>query len=116
MGPKHKAAERCAIFDPVKDELITDGNEILSTTLKYNIGVLTKNKVAEQDLPEVINKNKLHEQEIYDTKKGEPLSVETYQAILKHLKNKNKYMFRHINKAGTHFQDTYMARNGMQNF
>ena len=36
MGPKHKAAERCAIFDPVTEELITDENEILSTTQKYN--------------------------------------------------------------------------------
>ena len=53
MGQKHKAAKRCAIFDPVIDKLITDENEILSTTLKYNIGVLTKNKVAEQDIPEV---------------------------------------------------------------
>ena len=56
MGPKHKAPERCAIFDPVTEEMITDENEILATTLKYNIGVLTKNKVAEQDLPEVIKK------------------------------------------------------------
>ena len=37
MGPKHKAAERWAIFDPVTEELITDKNEILATTLKYNI-------------------------------------------------------------------------------
>ena len=41
MGPKHKPAEMCAIFDPVTNKLITDKNEILSTTLKYNIGVLT---------------------------------------------------------------------------
>ena len=69
----------CAIFDPVTDKLITDENEILSTTLKYNIGVLTKNKVAEQDLPEVGNKNNLHEWVINDTTKGEPLTVKTYE-------------------------------------
>ena len=34
MGPKHKQGERCAIFDPVTNELITDENKILSTTLK----------------------------------------------------------------------------------
>ena len=34
MGHKHKAPERCAIFDPVTEELITDENEILATTLK----------------------------------------------------------------------------------
>ena len=54
-GPRHKVPERCAIFDPKTEELITDENEILATTLKYNIGVLTKNKVVKQDLPEVWN-------------------------------------------------------------
>ena len=58
MGPKHKIPERCAIFDSVTEELITDENEILATTLKYNIGVLTKNKVATKDLPEVMKKKK----------------------------------------------------------
>ena len=46
MGQKHKIPELCAIFSPVTEELITDENEILATTLKYNICVLTKNKVA----------------------------------------------------------------------
>ena len=49
MGPKNKPSERCAIFDPVTNELIKDKNEMLSTTLKYNIWVLTKNGIAEQD-------------------------------------------------------------------
>ena len=75
MGPKHKAAERCAIFDPVTEELITDENKIQATTLKYKIGVLTKNKVTEQDMPEVISKNELHEKIMKDTTKGEPLTV-----------------------------------------
>ena len=35
----YKVPERCAIFDPKTEELITDENEILATTLKYNIGV-----------------------------------------------------------------------------
>ena len=56
LGPKHKITERCALFGPKTEELITDENEILATTLKYNIGVLTKNKVATQDLPEVLEK------------------------------------------------------------
>ena len=61
------------------NELITNENEILSTTLKYNIGVLTKNKVAEQDLPEIEEKNKLHECVMNDTSKNEPLAVKTFQ-------------------------------------
>ena len=47
-----------------------------------------------------------------DITKGEPLSAKTYKAVLKHLKNKNKNMFRHITKAGQYFQDAmyiYMA-------
>ena len=36
IGPKHKPAEGMAIFNPVTNELITDENEILATTLKYN--------------------------------------------------------------------------------
>ena len=60
MGPKHKVPERTALFDPKTAELLTDKNEILAATLKYNIGVLTKNKVAKQDLPEVCEKNTLH--------------------------------------------------------
>ena len=90
MGPKHKAAERCAIFDPVTEELITDENEILATTLKYNIGVLTKNKVTEQDMPAVKSKNELHKKIMKDNTKGEPLTVETYNTVLKHLKNKQQ--------------------------
>ena len=38
--------------------------------------------------------------------------METYKTVIKHLKNKNKNMFHHINKAGTYFQDAmfiYMA-------
>ena len=60
MGPKHKPAERCTIYDPVTNELITDENEILSTTLKYNIGVLPKNKIAEQDIPEAVEQKLIH--------------------------------------------------------
>ena len=96
IGSKHKATERCTIFDPVTEELITDESEILATTLKYNIGVLTKNKVAEQDIPEVEKQNKLHEWLMNDT---------TYKDVLKHLKKKSY-------KCGELFQDAmfiYMA-------
>ena len=100
IGPKHKPAERMAIFDPVTNELITDENKILATTLKYNIGVLTKNNVQQQDIPEAIEKITLHESVMKDTTKGEPLSEKTYKDVIAHLKKKNKNMFRHINKAG----------------
>ena len=57
-------------FKHKEEELITDKNEILATTLKYNIGVLTKNKVSEKDIPEIEKRNKLHEWVINDTSKG----------------------------------------------
>ena len=53
MGPKHKATERCTIFN-------------------NNIGVLTKNIVTKKDMPKVISKNELHEKIMKDTTKGEP--------------------------------------------
>ena len=40
-----------------------------------------------------------------ETTKGEPQREKTYKDVLKHFKNKNKNMFRHINKAGEEFQD-----------
>ena len=104
MGPKHKVHERTAIFDPKTEKLLSEENEILASTLKYNIGVLTKNKVTTQDLPEVQLKNKDHEDIMKDKTKGEKLKIKTYKAVLKHIKKKNKNMFCHINKAGEQFK------------
>ena len=36
MGPKHKVPERTALFDPNTAELLTDENEIIAATVKYN--------------------------------------------------------------------------------
>ena len=66
---------------------------------------LTKKRVAEQDIPKVENKNKLHEGVMNDSTKGEPLAIKTFQDVLNHFKKKNKNMFRHINKSGSLFQD-----------
>ena len=60
MGPKHKPAERTTIYEPTTQNLLTDESEILKATLNYNIGLLTKNKVQEQDLKDVMDKNVLH--------------------------------------------------------
>ena len=59
-----------AIFDPVTNELITDENKILATTLKYNIGVVTKNNIAQQDIAEAIEKKPLHKTVMNNTTKG----------------------------------------------
>ena len=44
-----------AIYDPENNDLITDENKILATTLKYNVGVLIKNDVQTMDLQGAIN-------------------------------------------------------------
>ena len=114
MGPKHKPAERTAIFEPTTKDLLTDEQKIQEATLKYNIGVLTKNKVQEQDMDATKAKQQTHERIMNEENKkyGEPLKDKTYRKVLKHLKKKNKKMFRHITKAGMDFQDAifdYMA-------
>ena len=47
-----------------------------------------------------------------EKKYSEPLDSKTWRKILKHLKKRNKKMFRHITKAGMDFHDAmfdYMA-------
>ena len=89
-GPKHKKRERAAILDPITAELLTDENEILAATLQYNVGVLTKNKVVEQDKKEVDEKLALHEEIMSRKTKGENLSLETWHAVVKHIKQKKR--------------------------
>ena len=47
-----------AIYDPENNDQITVKNEILATTLKYNVGVLTKNNVQPMDLQGAIEEKK----------------------------------------------------------
>ena len=61
MGPKHKPAEKTAIYEPTTQDLLTDEENILDTTLRYNVGVLTKNAVQPQDIKEAKNKQELHD-------------------------------------------------------
>ena len=44
MGRNHKPAERTAKYKPTTQNLLTDESEILTATLNYNIGVVTKTK------------------------------------------------------------------------
>ena len=37
VGPKHKPAERTAIYNPKSKDLLTDNKEILDATLRYDI-------------------------------------------------------------------------------
>ena len=39
MGPKHKPAERTAIYEPTTQDLLRDEKNILEATLRYNVGV-----------------------------------------------------------------------------
>ena len=90
MGPKHKPAERTAIFEPTTKDLLTDEQKIREATLKYNVGVLTKNKVQQQDMEATKVKQQIHDRIMNEeTKKyGEPLTDKTYRKVLKHLKRR----------------------------
>ena len=59
-----------AIFDAVTNELITDENEVLSTTLKYNIGLVNKNDIAQQDIAQAIDEKNITQNRNDDTTKG----------------------------------------------
>ena len=92
VGPKHKPAEQTAIYDPKNNDLLTDEKEILSATIRYNVGVLTKNTVQPRDLQSIIDKNELHETVMNDTSSmhKEQLSGKTYRYVIRQLKKRNK--------------------------
>ena len=85
VGPKHKPAERTAVYDPKNNDLLTDEKEILAAKLGCNVGVLTKNTVQPMDLQSVIDKNELHETVMNDTDSmhKELLSGKTYRDVLR---------------------------------
>ena len=51
--------------------------------ISSNIGVLTRNKVATQDLPEVREKNIVHEDIMKNKTKGEPVSIKNIYSSTK---------------------------------
>ena len=80
----HKPAERTAIYEPTTQDLLTDEKNILEATLRYNVGVITKNAVQPQDLKETKNKQELHDSIMTgDVKRlTEPLKDKTYRDVL----------------------------------
>ena len=73
-----------AIYEPTTQDLLTDETKILEATLRYNVGVLTKNTVQPQDLKEVKNKQDLHDSIMIgeDKRFTEPLKDKTYRDVL----------------------------------
>ena len=88
MVKEHK--KRAALFDPKTSELLPDENEIFAATLQYNIGVLTKNKVVEQDMEKVKEKTEQYNIIMTGEKTGEKLQLKTWRAVLKHIKKRIK--------------------------
>ena len=66
--------------------------QIREATLKYNVKILTKNKVQEQNREMVKNKQTTHDKIMTEEvkKHTEPLKKETYKNVIKHLKKNNK--------------------------
>ena len=113
MGPKHKPAERTAIFEPATKVLLTDEQQIREATLKYNVGVLTKNKVQEQDMETVKAKQQTHDKIMNEESKkyGEPLKDETYRNVLKHLEF-FFFFFQTLNKGRTGLPGRHFRLHG----
>ena len=59
VGPKHKPVQKTAIYEPTSKSLLKDATEILDATLKYNLGVLTKNGVQPTTRPKRGRRKKL---------------------------------------------------------
>ena len=67
-GPKHKPAERTTILEPTTGALLTDEQQIREATLKYNVKILTKNKVQEQNIESVREKQNAHDKIMIEEK------------------------------------------------
>ena len=62
-SPKIKVTELMYINDPAKGDLITDFEMIIEVSLKHNVNILTKNKLREQDMEELKDKEEKHKKD-----------------------------------------------------
>ena len=115
MGPKHKPAEQTAIYEPTTQDLLMVEKKLRDATLKYNVGVLTKNKVQQQDLEATKEKQNQHDRIMTEATKrhGEPLKDKTYRKVLKkkeqkdvqtHYKSRNELPGRDLRLHGGLYQ------------
>ena len=90
-GTKMKAAEPMCINDPITGELITDVEMIKEVSLKHNVNILTKNKLREQDMEELKDKEENHKKIMaIDNKNEWKLDKGLYRKVLKSIKKKEK--------------------------
>ena len=100
-GRKIKAQEPMCIKDPVTGELITDYEARKETTLNHATKILIKNDVRDEDKQEHAEKGTNHKRIMDNKNIGEwELDRNTYNKVLKRIKEKGKKMFDTLNKAG----------------
>ena len=98
-GPKIKAAEPMCINDPATGDLITDVEMIKEVSLKHNVNILIKNKLREQDMEELKDKEENHKKIMaIDNKDEWELDKGLYRKVLERIKKKGKRMFNLLTK------------------
>ena len=93
------------INDPIKGELKTDIKIIKEVSLKHNVKILTKNKLREQDMEELKDKEENHKKIMAINNKDEwELDKKLYRKVLERIKKKGKWMFNLLNNAGEKYK------------
>ena len=91
VGPKVGPAEPSCINDPNTGELITNKEQIKSTSLAHCVKILTKETIRECDKEELKRKEENHEKIMNKKDSGEYiLDRKLYKAVMKDIKKKNK--------------------------
>ena len=91
VGPKVGPAEPSCINDPNTGELITNKEQIKSTSLAHCVKILTKKTIRECDKEELKRKEENHEKIMNKKDSGEYiLDRKLYKAVMKDIKKKNK--------------------------
>ena len=105
-GPKKGGLEAVAIVDPETNDLKTSKKEIMETTVKYCVNLLTNNAPDAGYEKDIAIKNKLHEVRMNQkTDNDEMFDAEDFQNAVKRFSAKNKSCYDYLTKAGNTFQD-----------
>ena len=105
VGPKVGPAEPSCINDPNTGELITNKEQIKSTSLAHCVKILTKNPIRECDKEELERKEENHRKIMEKKDNGEYiLDRKLYKMVMKDIKKKNKGMFKLLNNAGNRYK------------
>ena len=113
-GPKVGLSEPACIDDLVTGDLITDKDTIKKVSLEHCARILKKNDKRECDKEEHMIKERTHENVMKEADKDSyELERDMYYNVLKCLKQKDKGMFKLLNRSGNRYKEAiylYMRR------